>query len=64
MPVSSFVFMILAGICVLVGMLIVAVAEGYFYAWGIMLVAFGLFYGYGIVKRHFDAKDHAASSPH
>ncbi|WP_027283710.1 hypothetical protein [Rubritepida flocculans] len=60
MPVSSILFMALAAVMVLVGLLIVAVAEGYFYAWGLMLAAFGLFYGYGIVKRHYDAKDRAA----
>ncbi|MCX8132812.1 MAG: hypothetical protein N3D18_02465 [Roseococcus sp.] len=60
MPVSSVLFMVLAAALALVGLLIVAVAEGYFYAWGVMLTAFGLFYGYGIVKRHFDAKDRAA----
>ncbi|MFN3447067.1 MAG: hypothetical protein ACK44F_00080 [Roseococcus sp.] len=60
MPVSSVLFMVLAAAMVLVGLLIIAVAEGYLYAWGIMLAAFGLFYGYGIVKRHFDAKDRAA----
>ena len=59
MPVSSIFFMVLAGLMVLAGMFTVAVAEGFFYAWGIMLMGFGLWYGYGIVKRHYDALDRA-----
>lgn len=61
MPVSSLVFMVMAALMVLVGMFVVAVAEGFFYAWGLMLMGFGLFYGYGIVKRYFDAQDRARS---
>jgi len=59
MPVSSYVFMVMAALMVLVGMLVVVVAEGFFYAWGMMLMAFGLFYGYGIVKRFYDEQDRA-----
>ncbi|MBB3897732.1 hypothetical protein [Roseococcus suduntuyensis] len=57
MPVSSVVFMVMAALMVLAGMFVVTLAEGFFYAWGLMLIAFGLFYGYGIVKRYFDAQD-------
>lgn len=59
MPASSLFFMVLAGLMVLVGMFTVAVAEGFLYAWGMMLMAFGLWHGYGIVKRHYDALDRA-----
>lgn len=59
MPVSSFVFMVMAGLMVLAGMFVIALGEGFFYAWGLMLMGFGLFYGYGILKRYYDAKDAA-----
>ncbi len=59
MPVSSYVFMVMAGLMVLAGLVVVAVGEGFFYAWGLMLIGFGLFYGYGIVKRFYDAQDRA-----
>lgn len=57
MPISSAVFMGVAGLMVLVGLFAATVAEGYFYGFSLMLIAFGLFYGYGIVKRYYDAKD-------
>lgn len=59
MPVSSFVFMVMAALMVLVGLFTIAVGEGYLYLWGLMLTGFGLFYGYGIVKRYYDARDAA-----
>lgn len=54
MPISSFFFMVLAGILALVGLFGAAVAEGYLYAFSLMLIGFGLFYGLGIIKRHYD----------
>jgi uncharacterized Tic20 family protein len=62
MPVSSFVFMVMAGLMVLAGLFIIAVGEGFLYTWGFMLALFGLFYGYGIVKRYYDARDAAGRS--
>jgi len=59
MPVSSFVFMVMAGLMVLVGLFTIAVAEGFLYAWGVMLALFGLVYGYSILKRYYDARDAA-----
>jgi hypothetical protein len=54
MPISSIFFMILAGIFALIGLFGAAVAEGYLYAYSLMLIGFGLFYGFGIIKRHYD----------
>ncbi|MCU0887724.1 MAG: hypothetical protein MUF65_12465 [Rubritepida sp.] len=59
MPASSFFFLVMAALITLTGLFAITVAEGYFYAWSLMLTGFGLFYGYGIVKRHYDAKDAA-----
>lgn len=59
MPISSAVFMVLAALCVLVGLFAATVAEGYFYTFSVLLIAFGLLYGYGVVKRYYDAKDAA-----
>jgi hypothetical protein len=59
MSASAFVFLVISALVVLAGLVVIAVGEGYMYAWGFMLTAFGLFFGYGIVKRHFDAVDAA-----
>lgn len=57
MPVSSWFFLMLSGLFALAGVFALAVAEGYFYTWALMLVGFGLFLGFGIIKRHFDAQE-------
>lgn len=57
MPISSAIFMVISGLTALIGLFAATVAEGYFYAFSLMLIAFGLFFGYGTLKRHFDAKD-------
>lgn len=58
MPISSGFFLVLSGIFALIGLFGAAVAEGYLYAYSLMLIGFGLFYGFGIIKRHFDAQQH------
>lgn len=59
MPISSLVFLLLSALMTLAGLVVIAVGEGYFYAWGFMLAGFGLFHAYGIVKRHFDVLEAA-----
>ena len=57
MPASSAFFMIMAGLMTLVGLFGATVAEGYLYAFSMMLMFFGLFYGYSVIKRYYDLKD-------
>jgi hypothetical protein len=58
MPISSGFFLALSGIFALIGLFGAAAAEGYLYAYSLMLIGFGLFFGFGIIKRHYDALDH------
>jgi hypothetical protein len=59
MPISSGFFLVLSAIFALIGLFGATVAEGYLYAYSLMLIGFGLFFGFGIIKRHFDAQDAA-----
>jgi hypothetical protein len=54
MPISSVFFLVLSAVFALIGLFGAAKAEGYLYAYSLMLIAFGLFLGFGIIKRHYD----------
>lgn len=55
MPISSGFFIALYIVFALVGLFGAARADGYLYAFSLLLMAFGVLMGLGVIKRHYDA---------